>query len=194
MSPRKSASQELTKEMIIKEARFQFLEKDFHQVSMRSIAKNLDCSHGALYYHFNNKAELFYAIIEDYFSTLNKLLEEVVHGPGENHEKLHDVFLRFIQFGLNHQSQYELMFMIRNTEVDSLSQEAANLSYQKFAQTVQSLTPKDLKVSNIYSAFIALHGFVAHYRKYVNRFEEAEEAAKLHVEFIIHALSTTAQL
>ncbi|MBD1382471.1 TetR/AcrR family transcriptional regulator [Metabacillus arenae] len=189
MSPRKPSSQELTKEMIKNEARTQFVEKDFHQVSMRSIAKQLGCSHGALYYHFNNKAELFYAIIEEYFLTLNKLIEEIVNDSGDNHTKLKNVFLRFIEFGLNHQSQYEIMFMIRNTEVDALSQEAANLSYQHFARSVQSLSMNKLLISDIYSAFIALHGFVSHYRGYFNSFEEAKDAAYLHVDFLVKSLT-----
>lgn len=189
MSPRKPSSQELTREMIISEARTQFVEKDFHQVSMRSIAKELGCSHGAIYYHFKNKAELFYSIVEEYFLELNKLLEDTVNGTEDNLTKFYNIFLGFIEFGLNHQSQYEFMFMMKNTEVDGLSQEAANLSYQKFAQSVQSLSMTKLLIKDIYSAFLSLHGFVAHYRGYVSSFEEAKEAAYVHVDFIVKALT-----
>lgn len=188
MSPKK-ASQELTREIILQKARAQFIEKGFQQVSMRSIAKLLGCSHGAIYYHFKNKAELFYAIVEDDFSKLNNRLEESVQGPEDDSTKLYNVLICYIEFGLNHQSQYELMFMVRNTEVDSLSQEAANLSYQKFAQTVHSLSEKKLKFVDVWSAFLALHGFVSHYIGYVNNFEEAMVAAKLHVNFIIKGLN-----
>lgn len=189
MSPRKPSSQDLTREMIIGEARTQFIEKDFHQVSMRSIAKELGCSHGAIYYHFKNKAELFYAIIEEYFAELNSLLDAVVDGTEDNRTKLYHVFLGFMEFGLNNQSQYEYMFMLRSNEVDGLAQEAANLSYEKFARSVQSLSDDELLISNIYSAFMALHGFVSHYRGYVTNFEEAKEAAQLHAKFLIKALS-----
>ena len=58
MSPRKPASQELTREMIIQEAQTQFERNEFQKVSMRNIAKKLGCTHGAIYYHFKNKAEL----------------------------------------------------------------------------------------------------------------------------------------
>lgn len=189
MSPRKTTSQELTRESILQKARTQFVKQGFHHVSMRSIAKQLDCSHGAIYYHFKNKAELFYAIVEDDFSKLNNLLDESIQGPEDNTTKLYNVFIRFIEFGLNHQSQYEIMFMVRNTEVDSLSQAAANLSYQKFALTVQSLSEKKHEIIDIWSAFIALHGFVSHYRGYVKNFDEAKPAAKLHVNFIVKGLN-----
>lgn len=194
MSPRKPASQELTKKMIIDEARMQFIEKDFQQVSMRSIAKELGCSHGAIYYHFKNKAELFYEIIDGYFAELNRFLDETVESTEDNQTKLYQVFLGFIKFGLNHQSQYEYMFMLRSNEVDGLSQDAANLSYEKFAQSVQSLSDNQLLTSDIYSAFIALHGFVSHYRGYVMNFDEAKEAAHLHAKFIMSALTKVKEL
>lgn len=189
MSPRKITSQELTKEIILQKARSQFVQKGFQQVSMRSIAKLLGCSHGAIYYHFKNKAELFYAIVEEDFSKLNNRLEETIQESEDDLTKLFNVLIRFIEFGLNHQSQYEIMFSIRNTEVDSLSQVAANHSYQKFAQTVQSVSKKKLDIIDVRSAFIALHGFVSHYRGYVDNFEEARLAAELHVKFIIKGLN-----
>jgi len=170
-------------------ARAEFVEKGFQQVSMRGIAKLLGCSHGAIYYHFKNKAELFYGIVESDFSRLNQLLDEIVKGTEESHDKLYRVLLQFIKFGLDHQSQYEMMFMLRNTEVDSLSQTAANQSYQKFAETVQSLSGKPLEIKEIWSAFIALHGFVSHYRGYAKDFEEVQNAAESHVTFIIRGLT-----
>lgn len=63
MSPPKTSSQELSREMNIHEARIKLVENNFHQVSMRSIAKELNCSHGAIYYHFKNKVELFYVVL-----------------------------------------------------------------------------------------------------------------------------------
>ena len=188
MSPRKPSTKELTKEMIINEAHKQFISKDFHQVSMRSIAKELGCSHGAIYYHFKNKAEIFYAILVDYFSELNNTLDENMKGPEDHNTKLQNVFVGYMAFGLNNQSQYELMFIIRNSEIDGLSQEAANLSYEKFAQSVQSLSKTELLISEIHSTFIALHGFVAHYRHYVKNYEEAKEAVDAHAKFLIKAL------
>ncbi|MDD1505508.1 TetR/AcrR family transcriptional regulator [Lysinibacillus sp. CNPSo 3705] len=189
MSPRKPSTKDLTKEMIINEAHKQFITKDFHQVSMRSIAKELGCSHGAIYYHFKNKAEIFYAIVSDYFSELNNTLDENMNGPEDHYTKLLNVFVGFMAFGLNNQSQYELMFIMRDSEIDGLSQEAANLSYEKFAQAVQSLSRKELLISDIHSTFIALHGFVTHYRHYVKNYEEAKEAVDIHAKFLIKALT-----
>lgn len=186
--PRKKITHDLSRESIMQTARVEFVQKGFQQVSMRGIAKLLGCSHGAIYYHFKNKAELFYGIVETDFSRLNQQLDEIINETEKSDDKLYRVLIQFIKFGLNHQSQYEMMFMLRNTEVDSLSQTAANQSYQKFAETVQFLSSKPLKIKDIWSAFIALHGFVSHYRGYVEDFEEVRAAAESHVTFIIRGL------
>lgn len=188
MSARKTASQELTREIIIQKAQIEFIEKGFQQVSMRSIAKRLGCSHGAIYYYFKNKAELFYAIVEDDFTKLINLLEETIQGPEDNSTKLYNILLRYIEFGLDHQSQYEIMFSVRNSEVDSLSQLAANECYEKFAQAVQSLSKEKIAIKDIWSAFLSLHGFVSHYSGYVKNFEEAKLIAESHANFIIKGL------
>lgn len=69
MSPRKSGHPELTREMIMDAARDLFVQKGYQHVSMRQIAKELNYSHGAIYYHFKNKAELFYALVEGVLPT-----------------------------------------------------------------------------------------------------------------------------
>lgn len=185
----KTNSKELTRERIIQQARTQFIDKGYDQISMRNIAAQLGCSHGAIYYYFKNKAELFYTIVEEDFAKLNNLLEQVIQVDEDDSTKLYNVLIHFIEFGLNNQSQFEIMFLVRNKDVDGLSQEAANKSYQKFAQTVQSLTKTKVKIIDIWSAFLALHGFVSHYRGYVDHFDEAKLAAESHVKFIIKGLT-----
>ena len=78
MSPRKSVQQELTREMIMDAARDLFVKNGYQHVSMRQIAKELNYSHGAIYYHFQNKAELFYALVEEHFGLLEQELDRIM--------------------------------------------------------------------------------------------------------------------
>ena len=188
MSARKKVHEELTREMIIQEANQQFLLNDFHKVSMRAIAKELGCSHGAIYYHFTNKSELFYAVVEQYFEQLNQILDKVLISNNNSKQKMIEVFLRFIEFGLNHQSQYEFMFMMREKEIDPLTQQASNNSYVKFVETLQSISISPLPLVAIYSTFIALHGFVSHFFGRVKYYEEAQEAAIHFAHYLMKAL------
>ncbi|RKL67874.1 TetR family transcriptional regulator [Salipaludibacillus neizhouensis] len=187
MSPRRPASQDLTLEMILQAAQNQFLENDYSHVSMRSIAKELGCSHGALYHHFKNKAELFYAIVEQDFRKLDLLTNQTLLEDGTKKKKLSLIFLRFIQFGLDNQSSYEIMFMYRSEEVNSLAKEVAYLSYKNFADTVGSLCEGHIRIKDIWSTFLSLHGFVSHYCGYprVDSFADVKEVAEAHVEFLL---------
>ncbi|WEG18969.1 TetR/AcrR family transcriptional regulator [Alkalihalophilus pseudofirmus] len=187
MTPRKS-SKELNKQLIIEEAREQFAHTDYQLVSMRSIAKKLDCTHGAIYYHFENKAALFYAVIEGYFQHLNKKIEEIITSNEDQKESLQKLFIAFIKFGLDHQRPYELMFMTRNNEVDGLNHESANHCYQNFAHAIHTLTNHHVTMRDVYSIFVSLHGFISHYRGFAEGYKEAEDAALVHIEFIHKAL------
>ena len=191
MSARKKVQEELTRDMIIQEANRQFLLNDFHKVSMRAIAKELGCSHGAIYYYFTNKSELFYAVVEQYFKQLNQMLDKVLMSDNNSNQKMSEVFLGFIEFGLNHQSQYKFMFMIRDIEIDPLTQQASNNSYIKFAETLQSISISPLPLAAIYSTFIALHGFVSHYIGRVKHYKEAHEAAIHFAHYLIKALENS---
>lgn len=183
---RKKVEDELTKEMIVVEANRQFLKLDYSKVSMRAIAKALGCSHGAIYYHFSNKTDLFNAVIEKYFNILNSKLDESLQYEGEAGTK--NVLMGFIEFGINYKSQYTFMFVKRDESFDPLTQAAPNVSYKKFSHTLQMLNNNRLLEVDIYSTFMSLHGFVLSYKDRVENFLAAKSDAQNHCDFLFRAL------
>src|SRR5690606_17002306 len=117
---RKKVENGLTKDMIVEEADRQFLQIDFQKVSMRSIASALGFSHGSIYYHFQNKTDLFNAVIEKYFTILNNLLDSALKFDCLEGTKY--VLTNYIQFGLDNQSQYDFMFVKYDGLNDPLQQ------------------------------------------------------------------------
>lgn len=189
MSPRKSAHDELTKEAIISVARDLFVKEGYAAASMRKIADTLQCSHGAIYYHFKNKAQLFYEMVEADFQKLNQVLDSVLKESADsNEQKLFSIFYRYIQFGLTHQKHYELMFLIRDDDVKGYLNEGPNTSYMHFAQAINSLAPRALSIKDIWSVFLSLHGFVTHYCRSETTFEEVKELASSHAKFLLKAI------
>lgn len=190
MSPRKSVGQELTREMIMNAARDLFAAKGFQHVSMRQIAKELDYSHGAIYYHFKNKAELFFALVEEHFKMLNSTLAELMERDLDNREKLKEIFIGYIKFGLTYQSHYEIMFLIKDEEVKNFINQEPNHTYENFARSVYSLCDsKKVSLQDIWSIFLSLHGFVTQYCRHVVGYDEVEGLAKMHAEFLLRAIS-----
>ncbi|MEK4285390.1 TetR/AcrR family transcriptional regulator [Ureibacillus sp. FSL K6-0165] len=175
----------LTPKMIMDVARDLFVKNGYQQVSMRQIAKELGCSHGALYYHFQSKAELFFALVKEYFVLLEQELNNVLQKDIENLEKLEQCMLGYIKFGLNHQSHYEIMFMLKDDEVRNFINEQPMKVYEKFANALYTLSNKKLQLKDIWSIFISLHGFVSHYLSHVVSYEDIESAAIHHVKFLL---------
>lgn len=189
MTPRKSSQNELTKTVILDVAREMFASEGYASLSMRKIAKVLLCSHGAIYYHFKNKAELFYEIIANDFEKLDQELYDVMNsGDYSKDEKLYNVLYRYIKFGLNNQNHYEVMFLIRDDDVKSYLQEGPYKSLQLFGEAISLLVSKPLSAKDVYSIFLSLHGFVTHFCRAETTFEDVEELAESHVRFLIKAL------
>ncbi|WP_404431114.1 TetR/AcrR family transcriptional regulator [Sutcliffiella horikoshii] len=188
MSPRKAVTNELTQSMVMDAARELFRKKGYQQVSMRQIATELGYSHGAIYYHFKNKAELFYAMIEMDFKELDQWMDNVMMQDLDSMEKLKQVLLEFIRFGLTHKSQYELMFLLADEEVKSYVNKGPNESYEKFAKAIMELSNQSISIQQAWSTFLSLHGFVSHYCRCDADYEEVKGLAESHVNFILTSL------
>lgn len=189
MSPRKSVQQELTREMIMNAAQHLFVQNGYQNVSMRQIAKELNYSHGAIYYHFKNKAELFYALVEDHFHLLNTELNNILKKDLDNKEKLREIFIGYIRFGLTHQSHYEIMFLIKDEEIKGFLNQGPNLTFENFAQSVHLLCEKKISLHDVWSVFLSLHGFVTHFCRQIVSFDEIETLAYSHADFLLKAIT-----
>ncbi|WP_093855996.1 TetR/AcrR family transcriptional regulator [Tenuibacillus multivorans] len=186
MSPRKPVDQQLERNTILNVARDLFVEKGYRGVSMRQIAATLNVSHGAIYYHFQNKASLLYSIVAEDFSLLDQELEKVMNMGISDKEKLIEIFMAYIKFGVTHSKHYEIMFLIKDENINTLMNRGPNESYEKFAKAVYQLCgPQVLTPQKMWSIFLSLHGFVTHYIKCEETFENIKGIATSHAEFIL---------
>lgn len=189
MAARKRSEQELSKEAIIERARTLFSELGYHKVTMREVARGLGCSHGAIYYHFKNKQELFSAIVASDFEQLNEKMALILNCENMSaKQKICTIFFEFIKFGIEHPKQYEMMFLLQEKEENLHLQQAPHESYQQFASAIASLAETKLSIQAIWSAFLSLHGFVSHYICCGQTFAEVEDLANGHVDFLLKAL------
>lgn len=66
-----------TRELILKSARKQFLEKGFQGASIRKIASDAGVTYGALYGYFESKEELFYALTDPLIGRIMTKLDDI---------------------------------------------------------------------------------------------------------------------
>lgn len=191
---RRAVERELSRERILEAARHLFITKGYRAISMRSIGQHLGYSHGSLYYHFKEKAELFYAIVVKDFNDLNDLLLEVsAKPPPEGVSKLEQLMLEFVRFGLDHPHQYEIMFMIRDEELLSYCRAEQRRCIEMFAMLVrqylhESNYDEEERRTVPLTLFLSLHGFISYYIQDRIGYDEIKPAAHTHVKVLCRSL------
>ncbi|MNI24716.1 HTH-type transcriptional repressor AcnR [compost metagenome] len=191
---RKAVAQELSRERILNEARQLFTTNCYRALTMRSIAKAMGYSHGALYYHFKEKAELFYALIKDDFSLLLfRQRELIVRESTASISLLHKLMLEFIKFGLDHPNHYELMFMINDPELLQYSRTEQAQCLELFAHVIRQVLAEQpgnesKRFTLPWNFFMSLHGFISYCIHYNQSYEEVCKLAVEHVNLICNSL------
>ncbi|MDF2934790.1 MAG: TetR family transcriptional regulator [Paenibacillaceae bacterium] len=190
MCARRIVDQELSRDRILEEARVLFVTRGYDTLTMRSIAKALGYSHGALYYHFRDKAELFYAlVVEDFNYLLSRQKEMLDRSESCDIGSLKEVMLEFIRFGMENPHHYEIMFTVRDGELRKYSRTKQAQCMEMFATVVRGVFAHDeLTPGQLYSMpwilFMSLHGFISYSIHYYQSYEEVESLAVEHVEFL----------
>lgn len=199
MCARRVVDQELSRDRILDEARGLFATRGYDTLTMRSIAKALGYSHGALYYHFRDKAELFYALVVEDFNFLLMRQKEMLDRTEPGSVKhLKETMLEFIKFGMENPHHYEIMFMVRDTELRKYSRTKQAQCMDLFSSVVREVIKKDpdaeRKMFNLpWSLFMSLHGFISYSIHFYQSYQEVESLALAHVDYLcdgIHAVST----
>ena len=96
--PRENIIQD-TKQYIIGTARSLFSEYSYLGVSMDDIAKKLNITKAALYYHFTGKAEIYTEVLNDVFDKLSLSVSEALSEKTVD-KKLHKLIRNYLVFGL----------------------------------------------------------------------------------------------
>ncbi|WP_438347387.1 TetR/AcrR family transcriptional regulator [Paenibacillus sp. FA6] len=190
---RRVVEQELSRERILEAARNLFITKGYRAISMRSIGQHLGYSHGSLYYHFKEKAELFYAIVvEDFAHLAHRLIQTTGVQGTEELSKMEYLMMEFISFGMDHPHQYEIMFMIRDEELLAYCRTEQGRCFELFTTIVLSYL-KEEHVGEEPKAlaramFLSLHGFISYYIQDRMTFEEVKPIALSHVKFLSRSI------
>ncbi|ERM17090.1 TetR/AcrR family transcriptional regulator [Brevibacillus laterosporus] len=197
MAARRAVAKELSREQIVKVARELFATQGYRAVSMRSIAQKLGYSHGSLYYHFKEKAELFNAIVQEDYRTLQEQMKKSIEQTdtaSQLQHKLESLMETFIHFGLSHPHHYEMMFCSNEPETLEYARPEQDRCYETFASLVREETGDALqRIGNTFTIpwviFLSLHGFVVHYIQTKQTYEDVEALVKVHVRFLANQLT-----
>lgn len=110
---------EETKKKILTVAESLFLNQGYDRVTIREIAKHSDCSHTTIYLYFSDKEALLHDISMPYLEKLKHHLKSIHSDISiRTEERLREMCLTFIRFGLDNQSMYALFMLADSSRVD----------------------------------------------------------------------------
>jgi AcrR family transcriptional regulator len=101
-----------TRERILDAAREMFVERGYEATTMRAIADEIEYTPTAIYHHFRNKEALLSELCALDFRALAAVFQRIgrIEDPAE---RLRRTGRAYVEFGLEHPMQYQLMFMTR---------------------------------------------------------------------------------
>jgi len=99
-----------TKKYIIDTARHLFSEFSYLGVSMNDIAKKLNITKAALYYHFTGKAEIYQKVLDDVFYDLSLSINRAL-SEATAEEKLQNLVKNYLDFGLKEKNLIKVLML-----------------------------------------------------------------------------------
>ncbi|MBN2061764.1 MAG: TetR/AcrR family transcriptional regulator [Deltaproteobacteria bacterium] len=122
------------KEQILQEIAKLMYEKGYEKTSMRDISRSSNISKPGLYYHFENKQEILFSIIDGFLDKNISELKKELTKCGTPQEKLFCIINNHIQSFVKYPAQTKVVIY----EIHSLNKE-----YSK------KLKPRQMELSNI---------------------------------------------
>jgi len=135
---RKQREREEMKERILNIALKLFLDKGIENVSIRSIAENIEYSPATVYLYFKDKGEILFALHNKGFEKLYAL-QLSLNSIEDPLERLREHGRMYIKFALENQDYYDLMFIAKGVAEKIIREktwEAGGKAYQYLVDNV----------------------------------------------------------
>jgi AcrR family transcriptional regulator len=113
-----SSEENAARERIISIAKEEFLSKGFRETSLRNIVKSAGVSTGSFYWHFENKEQLFDAVVKEHYEHILQMYEVSLSDffKQSNEEQLHhmgdiggECMLRMYKYMHKHKTEFMIL-------------------------------------------------------------------------------------
>ena len=138
-----------TKKYIIDTARQFFSEYSYLGVSMSDIAKKLNITKAALYYHFTGKAEIYKKVLDEVFDDLSLAIDEAMSEATVN-KKLYKLIKNYLDFGFREKNLIKAVVLKLSPADKPITKHIAE-SREQIASSIQPLMEEILANKNLIS-------------------------------------------
>lgn len=162
------------REKILDAARALFTRHGYEAVTMREIARQIDYTAAAIYYHFPNKETLLRELCENDFRSLSNYFKRLGR-IADPVERIRQIGLAYVNFGLEYPQHYRLMFLTPHPEppLEQITIERGNPDEDSYAFLLGAVQEAivagrfrpELQDANLVTQVIwsGVHGLVALY-------------------------------
>jgi len=86
----------LTRKMLLGAALNVFSHKGYAQATLEEVAKEAGVTRGAIYWHFSNKFEIFYAVLQELYRKAGARVTKIIDSHQRPESKLHQLMREFL--------------------------------------------------------------------------------------------------
>ncbi|MEL7670908.1 TetR/AcrR family transcriptional regulator [Methanobacterium sp.] len=134
----KKKEKETKRNYIIESAQKLFLSKDYDEVSMNSIAKEVGVNKATLYYYFKNKEALYFAIVLQGVKVLVKMAKEEIRNGKTGYEKISLYGNAMNKFSAEYPGCLKLLYAPQSSKFD-INNMASSEEYKKVMGILKDL-------------------------------------------------------
>jgi len=126
-----------TKKYITDTARRLFSEFSYLGVSMNDIAKKLNITKAALYYHFTGKAEIYEKVLDNVFNDLSLSIAQASSEAAID-KKLHKLVKNYLEFGFKEKNLIKALMLKLSPGGDQITKRITQ-SRERIANLIQPI-------------------------------------------------------
>jgi AcrR family transcriptional regulator len=115
---RKEKEKDALRREIMVAARELFVTQGYNSFSMRKVAEKIEYSPTTIYLYFKDKQDLLISICEETFANLHLTLEKIEQGSRDPLVGFKKGMRAYIEFGLEHPSDYAMVFITPPEQYD----------------------------------------------------------------------------
>ena len=139
---KKKTRHEVRRQEIINAAIDVFYEYGYHRASMRDIARRIGVTQASLYYHFRNKEELLFTIVNQAANYLLLTLRSILKQKKDPIEKLKDIIMGQILMTKTRRKEVKILVEDKkflSAELNKLVKEQERTTYELFKANMEEL-------------------------------------------------------
>jgi len=106
-----------TRRRILQSARQVFLRSGFMDANLNEIAAGAGVGKGTLYRHFENKGELYVAMLSEHGQALAREMGAALEGGGSTRKQLEKIAAFYLEFWQRHPEHFQIIWAVQNRDL-----------------------------------------------------------------------------